>query len=47
LVPGLALRTDFAVAAVVRAVGAAGAFICQPISMKFKYVVYKLMLAKK
>jgi len=37
---GLALRTDFAVAAVVRAVGAAGAFIYQPISINFNYVVY-------
>jgi len=40
LVSGPALRTDFAVAAVVRAVGAAGAFISQPISVNFKYVVY-------
>jgi len=30
VVSGLALRTDFAVAAVVRAVGAAGAFIYKP-----------------
>jgi len=29
-----------AVAAVVRAVGATGAFIYQPISMEFKYVLY-------
>jgi len=31
---------NFAVAAVVRAVGATGAFIFQPISMELKYVVH-------
>jgi len=30
---------NFAVAAAVRAVGAAGAFIYQPISMEFRYVL--------
>jgi len=41
LVSGPALRTEFAVAAVVA--GAAGAFIYQPISMQLNYVVYLLV----
>jgi len=40
LVTGLALRTDFAVAAVVLAVDSAGAFVYQLISMELKNVVY-------